>query len=225
MVEAELNLFDAAVMLVFFLSTLLAFFRGFVREILSLGAWVGALMITFYAFPKVNEMLEPAIAKEMVRNFISALGTYITALVSISIINSVIMRYVKEGSDVGMLDNFLGLLFGILRGGFVVSLGFWVMSLFFIDPESYPEWVQTAQTRELVESGAQILAKLAPGYLDDLKNVKDRVEDNDEEEDSAPDGKDSGYSSGQRKALDRFIQSTSPFNDDEESDYAPPGFR
>lgn len=209
MVEAELNLFDAAVIAVFFLSTLLAFFRGFVREVLSLGAWVGAMIITFYAFPNVSAFLEPYLEKEMTRGFVAALGTYITSLVTISIVNSVIMRYVKEGSDVGMLDNFLGLLFGALRGAFIVSLGFWVL-LFFVNPEEYPEWIEKAQTREIVEAGAQTLTRLAPGYLEELRNLKGEAEEEKEGEAAGEQesGADGGYPEGQRRALDRMIEST-----------------
>ena len=42
MIETHLNLFDATVLGILALSCLFAFFRGFVREILSLGAWIGA---------------------------------------------------------------------------------------------------------------------------------------------------------------------------------------
>ncbi len=51
MVQTSLNIFDLVVFGILGLSALLSFFRGFVREVLSLGAWVGASLITLYAFP------------------------------------------------------------------------------------------------------------------------------------------------------------------------------
>ena len=46
MIETSFNLFDTIVVVTIILSALLSFFRGFVREVLSLGAWVGASIIT-----------------------------------------------------------------------------------------------------------------------------------------------------------------------------------
>ena len=50
MLDAHLNinLFDGAVFVILFLSAILSFFRGFIREVLSLGAWIGAAMITLF---------------------------------------------------------------------------------------------------------------------------------------------------------------------------------
>ena len=48
MIETQLSIFDAVVLGILVVCCLFAFFRGFVREILSLGAWIGAagLLIT-----------------------------------------------------------------------------------------------------------------------------------------------------------------------------------
>jgi len=46
MVDAQLNYFDMAIYSIMALSCIFAFFRGFVKEILSLIAWIGAAFIT-----------------------------------------------------------------------------------------------------------------------------------------------------------------------------------
>ncbi len=63
MIETHLNIFDAAVLGIMALSCLFAFYRGFVREVLSLGAWIGAGIITIYYFPQVAEKLQPHFQK------------------------------------------------------------------------------------------------------------------------------------------------------------------
>lgn len=175
MLNAQLNVFDTVVLAILGLSTLIAFFRGFVKEILSLGAWAGAAAITVYSLPYVTELVKPHFAHETMASGVAALGTYITALVCISLLNSVIFKFLKEGSDVGMLDNLLGLGFGALRGAFIISLGFLLFSLI-INKDQYPEWVEQAQTKEYVEKGAQLLSKIAPSYLNKPPQTEEEKE-------------------------------------------------
>ncbi len=221
MIEAQLNMFDAVVIIIFLLSTLLAFFRGFVREVLSLGAWLGAGIITIYAFEPVSNMLKEHTEKDMIAYLLGGLGTYITVLIVISLINAVIIRYIKSGSEVGMLDNLLGLGFGALRGAFIVSLGYLVLTLV-VDEESPPSWMKNAATRPLAQSGALTLAKIAPGYLEDISSMSEKLKGsaNDAEApvDSALEGmqdklkssEDSqGYSNQQRDLLESIMKNDS----------------
>lgn len=181
MIEAQLNMFDVVVIVVLLLSTILAFFRGFVREVLSLGAWVGAAVVTIYAFEPVANMLKEHTSRDVVAYFLAGVGTYIVTLFSISLFNALIIRYVKSGAEVGMLDNFLGLMFGGLRGLFIVSLGYLVLSLV-IDAENPPEWVEQAQTKPIAQQGAIVLANIAPGYLEDISSLRDTLKGQQEED-------------------------------------------
>jgi membrane protein required for colicin V production len=213
MIEASLNMFDAVVILVFLLSTLLAFFRGFVREVLSLGAWLGAGIITLYAFEPVSSWLKHHTTKPMVAYLLGGLGTYIVVLIAISIVNAIIIRYIKSGSEVGMLDNLLGLGFGALRGAFIVSLGYLVLTLI-VDEESPPSWVKEAQTRNFAKQGALTLASVAPTYLADISSLRDKLkEESGAKKEGEKEGEaktpvadgEHGYSSQQRQLLESIM--------------------
>lgn len=213
MVDAQLNMFDTTVMVVMFLSVVIAFFRGFVKEVLSLGAWVGAGMITIYFFPTSTEFMKSHMKNEMIAAGAGALGTYICALFGISIINSIIIRYVKTGAEVGMLDNLLGLTFGAARGAFIISLGFLLLTLVIPDPDKYPEWLEEAKTREIAQYGATVLTKVAPEYVKSLSTMKDKAQEYGEEkakEKAEEDGsiipKEKGYKIDQRLQLDRLFE-------------------
>ncbi len=223
MIEAQFNMFDAAVLIVMLLSTMLAFFRGFVREFLSLGAWVGAGAITVYWFDDVAEWLKPHTTQDMVAYLIGGVGTYIVALLSFSIINSTIIRYVKNAEEIGMFDNFLGMIFGLLRGGFIISLGYLVLSLV-IDNENPPLWVKQAMTQPYAQKGAVMLANVAPGYLEDISSLGEKLEAQSKTmgETSSKEGEinlleagsnllkmdqDKGYSDNERKLLEQIMKS------------------
>lgn len=174
MIETQLNLFDASVIGVMVLSCLFAFFRGFVREVLSLGAWIGAAIVTLYYFPNVAEALKPHFKNPIVAAGVGTLGIYISALMAFSMINMLILKFVKEGSDVGMLDNLLGLAFGAFRGAFIVALGFFLITVA-IPEEQYPEWLEKSITRPYAEKGAVMLAKLAPDYLREVSSLQKKA--------------------------------------------------
>lgn len=172
MVETSLNLFDLGVLVVVGLSALVSFFRGFIREVLSLGAWVGAAIITLYWFPNVAEYFQQHMKNTMVASGLAAMGTFMAALVVISLFNSLLLKYVKTGADVGLLDNALGLTFGVARGMLLVSIAYYIMTVV-ISEEDYPEWVETAVSRPYVEATAKWISEIAPNYLDDMSPLKD----------------------------------------------------
>lgn len=182
MLSAQISFFDLAVLGVMLLSCLFAFFRGFVKEVLSLGAWIGAGVITLYFFRDVAEMLKPHFTSETVAGGMATLGLYVTSLIGFSLLNALIIRFVKEGSDVGFLDNTLGLLFGAFRGGFIVSLGYLMMSMVVDsgDKENQPKWLQSSWTQPYAEEGAILLARIAPDFLQEHSSLREKIEDAEE---------------------------------------------
>ncbi len=170
MVETSLNLFDLVVIGVVGLSALLSFFRGFIREVLSLGAWVGASIVTIYFFPKVSEWMQTKVANETVANGVASMGTFFVALIVIGMLLRLVGKYVKTGSDVGVLDNLLGITFGVARGALVVVIGYFIMGMFIGKEE--PEWLKTSVTKPHVEKTAEWLAQVAPEYMEDMVPAK-----------------------------------------------------
>lgn len=175
MIDTSLSYFDAIVVGILGLSCLFAFFRGFVKEILSLGAWIGAGIITIYYFPDVARVLEPRFKNPTAAAGVATLSIYIIALLCFSLLNALILRYIREGSDVGFLDNSLGLMFGAFRGAFVVSLGYFLLTMT-MSEEEYPTWIKEAHSRPLVEQGAVVLGRAAPQYLREISSLHEKIE-------------------------------------------------
>lgn len=174
MIDAQLsiNLFDAIIFGVLFLSALVSLFRGFIREVLSLLAWAGAAMITLHLVERVTEWMLPHVNSEKVALIFATMLTYFGALIAISIFNSLILRYVKQGTDVGIADNMLGLVFGVLKGWLVITLGFLVFSLV-VKEEGYPDVVATAYTLPAVQSSANGLRAILPEYMRDMFQLEE----------------------------------------------------
>ncbi|HEU5047215.1 MAG TPA: CvpA family protein [Rickettsiales bacterium] len=170
-VHLSINTFDIIILAVVGLSAIIAFFRGFLREILSFGAWVGAAVITIYLFPHSDEMMRHYVKNIKVAAGAGALITYFVALISISIVNSIILRYAKTGLEVGLLDNFLGLMFGLLRGIFIVSFAYIAISAVTPKGPEEPQWLKTSITKPFLKQGADILVSAAPEYMMDIEQA------------------------------------------------------
>lgn len=174
MVDAQLNYFDMAVIGIMLLSCLFAFFRGFVKEILSLMAWVGAGAITIHFFPSLLAKLQPHFSKAVVAAICTTTILYIGSLIGFAIMNRFIIKILKSGSEIGWFDNVLGLAFGALRGALIISLSFFMISVA-IPEKSRPTWLENAVTRPYAEKGALMLASFAPSYLDELSNLQKKA--------------------------------------------------
>ncbi len=180
MVETHLNIFDIIVFTVVGLSALFSFYRGFVREVLSLGAWVGALVITLYVFPHAKEFVGKQVDNTLVVDLISSIGVYMTALITLMILTSMLSKFLKTSKEVGALDNLLGLIFGIARGLFIVALGFLGLSLAF-EEKGYPDYIKESYSRPYVEKTAALLVRIAPSYLESMEPIKEQAKKSAEE--------------------------------------------
>lgn len=225
--QLSMNIFDAIILGVLVLSTVIAFFRGFVREILSLGAWVGAGLITIYLFPQSTQLMKGYVKSDHVAAGGAALGTYLCALMTLSLINAVIIKYVKTGSEVGIIDNALGMGFGAIRGAFIVSLAYLLISAFVSSkkPEDEPKWLKGSVTKPYLNEGAQVLARMAPKYLSNFEEILKKQKANgngvqDEAEEGLEDAKQEageavdGSKATTRRALDRIINSGEKYKED-----------
>jgi membrane protein required for colicin V production len=181
--QFNINLFDGTVFTILFLSALLSFFRGFIREALSLGAWVGAGMITLFFTKDIAQFIKPYVKSDAAAIIFGTMGTYFLALTVISIINTVIAKYLKSGSDVGAFDNFFGVIFGLIKGSAIITLAYFLATLVWgEDKEKYPEIVKTAYTRPAVEKGTDIMKKLLPTYIMKPLTTKDTKEKDGEDD-------------------------------------------
>lgn len=173
-----LNIFDICVITVIALSAMVSFYRGFMREVLSLGSWVGAALIALYSFPTVSEWIEPQVKSQAIASGLASIGVFMVALVSISILTGIMMKFVKESSEVGYIDNMVGLAFGVARGVLLVSVAYFVMTLV-MSEKDYPDWLEDSYSRPYVAKTAAWVAELTPSYLDTItgKVEKDAAED------------------------------------------------
>jgi membrane protein required for colicin V production len=155
-----MNTVDLAVLGVIVLSGLFSFIRGFVREVLSLVAWVGAaaaaVMFEPYVRPMVSRYVPAPEWTEPVGYFV----IFIVSLVILSIIARIIGGAVRS-SALGGIDRGLGLLFGLARGAGLAILAYIIAGMA-IPIEHWPKPVLEARTLPFIYGGAAWVARQIP---------------------------------------------------------------
>lgn len=115
MSDFPLTVADGAVLAVLVLSGLLAFARGFVQEVLSVAAWVGAIIAVVFVLPLVRPLAQQVIDQPLVADIAAGGAIFLVALIALSILTGMIARRVKS-SQLNAVDRSLGFLFGVARG-------------------------------------------------------------------------------------------------------------
>jgi len=133
-----MSFIDILVLLVLFASLIFGFFRGFVKELLSLMAWAFAFFVAYYFSSSVAINL-PFEAEFSIKYVSSFVLIFIFVLIVSSILIKFLSTFIHK-IGLGASNIILGGLFGILRGVIVVYL-----LIFVVEKTSYteePSWQQ-----------------------------------------------------------------------------------
>ena len=168
-----MNGLDLVVIAVIVLSGLFAFARGFVKEALSVAAWIGAALAALYTLPHAAPIAARFLPKGAVSEAAAAIAVFVVALIVLSLVTSAISRRVKA-SSLSAVDRTLGLIFGLARGVVLVCLAYIALA-WALPGKDQPRWIVEARTLPFLESGAERLRALVPaGYRE---KAAARVED------------------------------------------------
>jgi len=174
---------DIVVAAVLLISGVLALFRGFVKETLTIAGWVGAIFVTLYGYQHVAPLLKDVVAESWIAQTIAAAALFLISLVILTIISHLIASRV-QGSMLGHLDRALGFVFGLVRGYALICLVYWISTLAW-DENNLPDQIQEAKSLPLIKAGASIVARLVPSDTlprqdntgDPIKGAMDNIKD------------------------------------------------
>lgn len=168
----DFTIVDGIVAVIIILSAVLAYSRGFVREVLSIGGWVLAAVAAYIFAPRVEplvkevpvlkDFLGPSCELAMIAAFA---GVFAVALIIFSVFTPLFAGAVQR-SALGGIDQGLGFLFGVARGAVLVAIAFIVYERVVTEPIPMVDNSRTAvvfaQVSEAIDE--QIPAD-APGWV------------------------------------------------------------
>ena len=110
--------FDYAILAVVGLSVIFAFWRGLIREVVSLLAWLVALWVAARFSVEFAHWVPAAISSPAARYLTAFLCLFIGTIVVLELIAFLVSKLLKA-IGLGFIDRFLGAIFGLVRGALI----------------------------------------------------------------------------------------------------------
>ncbi|MDD7908921.1 MULTISPECIES: CvpA family protein [Pseudovibrio] len=199
-----ITLLDGILLVIMFLSAILAMIRGFVREVLSIASWIAAAVTAYYFYKPVTPFLADYISNGTVATVVAIGVVFLLTLFIVSYITMRISDFVLD-SRIGALDRTLGFVFGAARGFLIVVVAMLFFN-WFVPEQQQPQWVMNAKSRHLlVTTGASLVAVLPEdpeqAIMDQIRKSAPEAGTN-----SAAEAEEPTYSSSERRSLDQLSE-------------------
>jgi membrane protein required for colicin V production len=155
-----LTVVDLALIAVALLSALLAMYRGFTREVLSITSWVVAAGAVAY-FVLFHKKFAEELALQMsapvgVAQIAIGAVLFLIVLIIVHLITARISDAILD-SRIGMIDRVFGFMFGAVRGFIIVLIPFMGYQVFVPEPAQQYDFVRNAKSREVLTSWGNAL--------------------------------------------------------------------
>lgn len=143
-------------------SVAIAFLRGCVREVLTIGAWVGAALLTPLLMPFLIPYARDLIAMRLIADLAAGGVIFLTLLVGLTFLCHTVSRLV-QASALSPVDRSLGAVFGALRGLVIVCAGYLLVDWAISDREAAPGWFAESHLVPMVASVSDYFVAVATG--------------------------------------------------------------
>lgn len=155
--------FDIGVLILVALGAITGFMRGFVQEVLTLAAWVVALIAIHYAHTPVSLMLEAFVGNRMGASAVLAFAVLL--LVPYAIVKLIAGQIGKasRASLLGPVDRVIGFGFGAVKGMLMAVLGFSILVLGYDTvwgANGRPDWITQSRTYPFINASSDALVKM-----------------------------------------------------------------
>ncbi|MDE3115990.1 MAG: CvpA family protein [Pseudomonadota bacterium] len=151
---------DILVVAVILVSAILAAYRGFVQETLSILAWMAAALSALYFGPPLARMLAGAVSSPWAAILLGYASAFLVVVIPLGFISYRFSENVRR-SPVHALDRSLGFVFGIVRGLVIIGVAYVVFSKV-VPVSSQPDWITKARLRPLINETVVVLATVVP---------------------------------------------------------------
>ncbi len=167
----DFTVVDAGVAVITLLSGILAYSRGFTREMFAIGGWAAAAVAAFFLAPVLEPLIREApvvgsyLAASCVISMIVAFTIVVAAaLLILSMFTPLVSGLVLD-SMLAPIDRMLGFLFGVLRGLVLIAVVF----LIYTNLSGVEAWppLDNAASRTAFEESAALLEQNLPDSVPD----------------------------------------------------------
>ncbi len=184
---------DIFVLILFFISALIAFLRGFIREALSLvnlglamaaGYFLGPYLAPlFEGWFGVEEGVEPSklmglLPMDTLADVLARGGIFLIVLLVLSLVTHIFAEFIKS-IGLGAVDRSLGVIFGLGRAVLLIIVLYLPVHIL-VEDETKEDWFGKSKTHFYVVAGANWMTDVIPDYFfqDKIEATEESLQDN-----------------------------------------------
>ena len=156
---------DIAVGAIVALSTLFAFARGVVRELIAIASWIVGVVAAFTFGREVAEILPGMDASPVARQVLAFALIFVVVLIVGALIAFLLAKLVRA-VGLGFVDRFLGAVFGLARGALVVLILVLLAGLTTLPQQDW--WQNATLAPTLADAALSLRPWLPPAWADRL---------------------------------------------------------
>jgi membrane protein required for colicin V production len=204
-----LTAFDALILALVAFAGVVGLARGFVGEVVSLGAWVAGVLAVRFFHMQAKLIALRFIEDEALAAVVALLVLFIGAFALVRILGGMVSQTTRT-SVIGPIDRLLGLGFGVAKGIVAAVLLFLLvtMGLEVTSPGvAAPSWLRDARTAPALA----ILSRALVDFVDEQTRISDDVATSEDPHAGLPgfprpaERKGGGYDRDSRSALDKLL--------------------
>ena len=200
-----MTLFDFIAILILAVSALIGFVRGATREVMTVLAFILAVLISLFALRFTGPIFRNSIENGWVANALAILIVFVAAFILIRVIGAALTRRLHTTHALGTLDRLVGVGFGVVRA--LVLLGvFYMVFNAATPPERVPPWIKDAALYPVASFSAKALMALAPQGTAVASQVVDQAVRDGTTEGKSPPTKGPGYDQQSRDEVDALVE-------------------
>ena len=178
-----MGMIDFIIIVVIILSGLFAFYRGLVRELLTLVSWTLAVLCGFFSMFAFRPITSYFIENEQIAYAVTAAVVAIVVLVVCTLITAKINKGLRK-SVLSSLDRTLGFIFGLLRG-VVVVIGIYFFCVFAMSPRMLRYYEEKNLLLGYMSEFVPVIEDVLPdNWIDNLHAMKSGQSENPQAETS-----------------------------------------
>ncbi|XVN43318.1 MAG: CvpA family protein [Candidatus Rickettsia vulgarisii] len=183
--------FDTLIFTIITTSTMFGAYSGIMRLIIGSLGFIFSIIVTYYLYPHISVMITEHVSNYIMLTIASVIAAYIISLIICNLLTNKFLSMISAITG-GIIDRFLGLLAGAVRGVIICLLLFTTIAVIFSDSyleaktleevvknttiDKYPTWLQNSTSTPYLNSlSANLTNNLSPEFLQSVQLPKTKL--------------------------------------------------